>query len=121
VDVVFGSRFLGMKSEGMPMARRALLMAARVFSGYALGLPRKLTDPQSGYRAMNAAAVREMDFHQDSYAHCSEILRLVTRSKRRWMEVPARVRYSAEVMAKGQKPSQAFAIIWQLFLGAFQR
>lgn len=120
-DVVFGSRFLGVKSDGMPAARRALLFAARVFSGYALGLPRKLTDPQSGYRAMTADAVRAIDFRQDGYAHCSEILRLVTRSNQRWMEVPARIRYSAEVMAKGQKPTQAFAIIWQLLLGAFQR
>src|SRR5688572_19283627 len=63
-DVVFGSRFLGVKSEGMPLSRRLLLAAARAFSGLVLGLPRTVTDPQSGMRAMTAAAGREVDFTQ---------------------------------------------------------
>ncbi len=119
-DVVFGSRFLGLASDGMPTARKALLVLARRFSTLVLGLPWRLTDPQSGLRAMTAAAARRVDFKQDRMAHCSEILRLVTRSDLRWIEVPTRIRYTADTLAKGQKPADALKIVWQLFLGALQ-
>ncbi len=119
-DVVFGSRFLGVPSEGMPMLRRILLQGGRVFSQLVLGIPRHMTDPQSGLRAMTAQAARQIDFHQDRMAHCSEILRLVTRSDLRWVEVPARVSYTAATLAKGNQTSDAFKIVWHLLLGMFQ-
>ena len=118
-DVVFGSRFLGETPEGMPASRRVLLHAARTFNAIAVGIPRKVTDPASGMRAFTAAAAREIDFRQDRFAHASEILRLVTHSKLRWKEVPVRVRYTAESLAKGQKSLDALKIAWELFLGAF--
>ncbi|MCC7522752.1 glycosyltransferase family 2 protein [Candidatus Uhrbacteria bacterium] len=119
-DVVFGSRFLGVSSEGMPFARRLLLGAAMVFNRLILGISKHITDPQSGLRAMTADAARKIDFKQDRMAHCSEILRLVSRSDLRWMEVPVRIRYTADTLAKGQKPADAFKILWQLLLGSFQ-
>ncbi len=118
-EVVFGSRFLGEKSEGMPFARRMLLGAARTFNAMAVGVPRTVTDPQSGFRAMTGNAARKIDFRQDRMAHCSEILRLVTRSDLRWVEVPVKIRYSVETLQKGQKPWDAAKIAWQLLLGAF--
>jgi len=120
VDVAFGSRFLGVTSEGMTVSRKALLALARRFSTLVLGLPWRLTDPQSGLRAMTADAARRIDFRQDRFAHCSEILRLVTRSDLRWVEVPTRIRYTADTLEKGQKPTDALKIVWQLFLGALQ-
>ncbi len=119
-DVVFGSRFLG-NADGIPRSRRALLWAARKFNGYVLGVPHQVTDPQSGLRALSAAAAVQIDFTQDRMAHCSEILRLVTRSSLRWKEIPTRIRYTADSLAKGQRPEDAFTIVWQLFLGAFQK
>jgi glycosyltransferase involved in cell wall biosynthesis len=122
-DVVFGSRFLGMKSDSMPMARRLLLLAAKRFNTFALGIPGRVTDPQSGLRAMTAEAARQIDFRQDRMAHCSEILRLVTHSGLRWKEIPIRVFYTEETLAKGQNglpPTlAAFKIVWELFIGAF--
>lgn len=120
-DVVFGSRFLGQAPEGMPTSRRVLLVAARTFNAFAVGVPRRVTDPQSGFRALSAFAARQLDFRQDGMAHCSEILRLVTRSELRWCEVPVRVRYSAESLKKGQKPWEAARIAWQLLLGVFTK
>lgn len=120
-DVVFGSRFLGARADGMPFARRMLLVAAREFSCLVLGIPRSVTDPQSGMRAMTAEAARSVDFRQDRMAHCSEILRIVHRSDLRSVEVPIRVTYTADTLAKGQKAADAFKIVWQLLLGAFQR
>jgi glycosyltransferase involved in cell wall biosynthesis len=118
-DVVFGSRFLGEVPEGIPLVRRALLHAARTFNVMAMGIPRRVTDPQSGMRALSAKAARQVDFVQDRMAHCSEILRRVTRSSLRWMEVPVRIRYTAESLAKGQKSTDALKIAWQLFIGVF--
>ena len=118
-DVAFGSRFLGTDTKHIPFARRMLLAAAKRFNAFALGIPRRVTDPQSGMRAMTADAARRIDFKQDRMAHCSEILRLVTRSNLRWMEVPVHIHYSAETLAKGQKPLDAFKIVWELLVGAF--
>lgn len=122
-DVVFGSRFLGNELQHVPFARRMVLAAAKRFNVFALGIPYRVTDPQSGLRAMTAAAARRIDFRQDRMAHCSEILRLVTRSDLHWTEVPARVHYTEETLAKGQggvsSPVAAFRIVWELFVGAF--
>jgi glycosyltransferase involved in cell wall biosynthesis len=118
VDVVFGSRFLGLEAEGMPLVRRFVLVGGRFFSNYVLGIPRKMTDPQNGLRALSADAARKIRYSQDEFAHCSEILRLVTRSDLRWKEVPVRVRYTAETLAKGSRPA-VFHIVWHLFLGLF--
>lgn len=118
-DVVFGSRFLGEEAVGMPKSRKALLHAARAFNALVVGVPRRVTDPQSGFRAFSADAARKITFTQDRMAHCSEILRRVTRSDLRWCEVPVRVLYSEESLQKGQKPWHALRIAWQLFLGAF--
>jgi glycosyltransferase involved in cell wall biosynthesis len=119
-DVVFGSRFMGVDSEGMPFVRRIVLRLGRIFSQLILGIPRQMTDPQSGLRAMTANAARQIDFHQDRMAHCSEILRLVTRSELRWREVPVRVSYTQATLAKGNQTSDAFKIVWHLLLGMFQ-
>ncbi len=120
-DIVYGSRFLGIEAEGMPAGRRALLLLARQFNALCLGVPRTFTDPQSGLRALSAAAARAIDFRQDRMAHCSEILRLVARSSFRTREIPVRVRYSKETLAKGNKATDALGIVWQLLLGSMQR
>jgi glycosyltransferase involved in cell wall biosynthesis len=120
-DVVLGSRFMGLQPVGIPWSRRWLHRAIRIFNSLVMGIPRKLTDPQSGLRAMNGAAARRLDFKQDRMAHCSELLRLITRSDLRWMEVPVEVRYSQDSLAKGQKNLDALKIVWQLFIGAFNK
>lgn len=119
VDVVFGSRFLGMDSVGMPLTRKLLLRGAKQFNALALGIPRTLTDPQSGFRALTRSAAADIQFYQDRMAHCSEILQLVTRSGLRWKEIPVEIRYTNDTLAKGQRPTDAFKIVWQLIIGAF--
>ncbi len=120
-DAVFGSRFLGVSADGMPASRRLLLWAARQFSILVLGIPSRFTDPQSGLRAMSAAAARNVDFCQDRMAHCSEILRLIARSGFRSVEVPVKVTYTKDSLAKGQKTFDAAKIVWQLLVGSMQR
>ncbi len=121
VDVVFGSRFLGEQPRGIPMTRKILLRGARIFNSLLMGIPRRVTDPQGGMRAFTKQAASKIVFRQDGFAHCSEILRVVTRSSLRWMEVPVRVMYSEETLAKGQRNGDAFRIVWKLFLGLFAK
>lgn len=120
VDIVFGSRFMGMKPHGMPVRRRLLLLAARIFNTFILGIPSTVTDPQTGLRAFPAATGRMLDFHQDGMAHCSEILRIATH-KFRWKEVPIQVSYSRETLAKGQHRGGTWGVVWQLLVGAFRK
>lgn len=120
-DVVFGSRFLGEAPQGMPTRRRFLLVLARLFNTFVMGIPRRVTDPQSGMRAMHVNALRRTDFRQDRMAHCSEILRLVTRSDLRWVEVPIRVSYSAATLEKGQWQGGVVNIVWKLLIGVFTK
>lgn len=120
-DVVFGSRFMGLEPVGMPMKRKLLHRAIKLFNLFVMGIPRRLTDPQSGLRALSANAARQIDFKQDGMAHCSEILRLTTRSNLRWKEVPVKVVYTNASLAKGQKNLDAVKVAWQLFLGVFHK
>ncbi|MBN1585409.1 glycosyltransferase family 2 protein [Candidatus Uhrbacteria bacterium] len=120
-DAVFGSRFMGLKPEGMPLSRHCLLRMARLFNHVFLGIPLSWTDPQSGLRAMRIAVAERLCFRQDGMAHCSEILQSVIRSGWRVTEVPVLVRYSGETMAKGQKSTDALRIVWQLIMGAFRQ
>lgn len=122
-DVVLGSRFLGIEATGMPLVRRYVLKAGRWFNILALGIPKKITDPQNGLRAMTAEAARRIDFHQDGKAHTSEILRCVTRSGLRWMEIPAHIIYTQDSLNKDgtNRTSDAFRIAWHLFIGVFTK
>lgn len=120
-DVVFGSRFLGIDPTGMPWVRRQYFKLGRWFNVCLLGVSRKITDPQSGARAMNRKAAERIDFIQDTAAHCSEILSIATRSDLRWQEVPVRVRYTAETLQKGQHFTDAFKILWHLFIRGVKR
>lgn len=120
-DIVFGSRFLGIKPEGMPKMRKLLLLAGRQFNRWTLGIPLEVTDPQSGFRVLRAEAARSLVFHQDRMAHASELLRVITRSPWRWKEIAVPVSYSADTLAKGQKTTDALSIAWQLLLGTFHK
>ena len=119
-DVVFGSRFMGIKAVGMPLKRRILMNGIRLFNVFVLGISSRVTDPQTGLRAFHAEAGHKLDFQQDRMAHCSEILQFTTRHFR-WKEVPVQVRYSKETLAKGQWRGGAIRIVWQLLVGAFRK
>lgn len=120
-DVVFGSRFLGIDPTGMPWIRKQYFKLGRMFNTFFLGVSNKVTDPQSGARAMSRKAAQRFDFVQDRSAHCSEILSMVTRSELPWKEVPVHVRYTADTLRKGQKFTEAFKILWHLFIRGIKK
>lgn len=115
-DIVMGSRFLDMTSN-VPSARRKVLKAGAVFTKVMSGLA--ITDPHSGFRALNKKAANSIRLRQDRMAHASELLQLVSRHGLRYKEIPVTIRYTDYSMAKGQSSWNAIKIVIDLIKGSF--
>jgi glycosyltransferase involved in cell wall biosynthesis len=90
-DIVFGSRFLGKKSN-MPWVKEKIYFPlARAVNRLLLGV--KSSDPQSGFRAMTRDTAQRIQIINDEYAHCSEIIAKAFAYKLRIKEVPMTVIY----------------------------
>jgi len=113
-DVVLGSRFLG-RAEGMSRSRRFLIRAAAVFTNTTTGV--RLTDAHNGLRVMTADTAGRLRIVQDGMAHASEIIAQIGRMKLSVREAPVTVTYSAYSTAKGQKMSNSYRILLELFVG----
>jgi glycosyltransferase involved in cell wall biosynthesis len=110
-DAVFGSRFLE-KESGMPLFKKNIIMPlARLANLIFLGV--KLTDPQSGFRALSREAAKKIRIKQDGMSHCSEILYKARKENLRVKEIPITVIYHDF----GQRFSGGFKILKELFLG----
>ena len=92
-EVVFGSRFLGAEPKlPMPGFKKYFIMPlAKAVNKIFFGV--NLTDPQSGFRAMSAAAAKRISWRQDRMAHCSEIMFSVKKNGLKVKEVPIAVVY----------------------------
>ncbi len=110
-DAVFGSRFLG--SANFPFAKRFVIMPLARFINRLFGI--KMSDPQSGFRAMNKETVSQIKIENRGMAHCSEILYKVVKTKARVIEVPITVTYHEF----GQSFGGGFKIIKDLFIHNF--
>lgn len=109
-DVVFGSRFMGKKSD-MPWQKEFIIMPiAQFINRFIFGV--RTTDPQSGFRAMNRQVASSMEIYNDRMAHCSEILVKVFSGGWRVKEVPITVVYHEF----GQKFGGGLKILKDLFL-----
>ncbi len=111
-DAVFGSRFLEKKSRIPFFKKTVILPLARFVNNLLLGV--KLTDPQSGFRALSRKAAGKIVIEQDRMAHCSEILFKAFSNNLKIKEVPITVVYHDF----GQKFSGGVKIIKELFIGA---
>ena len=112
IDYALGSRFLRPGTR-LPLSRRLLLTAATWFTRATTGLA--VTDTHNGLRAMTARGARAIRLRQNRMAHASEILEQIGRSGLRFVEVPVHIEYSAYSLAKGQRVTDAFAILIDLF------
>jgi glycosyltransferase involved in cell wall biosynthesis len=113
-DVAFGNRFGA--ASNVPVGRRILLWAARVFE-FALTLL-WLSDAHNGYRAFSARAMKLVNIRQDRMAHATEIRQSVARHRGQLkiVEVPVSIRYTNETLAKGQTSLGAVSIVRDLLL-----
>jgi len=90
-DIVFGSRFMGKKSN-FPFIKKYIIMPlAWVFTHWFLGI--KLSDPQNGFRALNRRAAEMIKISNREMAHNSEIQTKAYQAKLRIAEVPITVVY----------------------------
>lgn len=117
-DVVIGSRFLKHANQ-VPQKRRMLLQVARYVNYFFTGL--LLTDAHNGLRAFTQNAARQITIQQNRMAHATELLWLIKKNKLKYIEVPVVVSYSNYSLKKGQHISDAFRIVFDLFLSKFFR
>ena len=109
-DIVFGSRFLGKKTN-LPLFKRLLIYPlAQAFTRLILGI--KLSDPQNGFRAMTRQTAEKIRIMNREMAHNSEIQAKAFSYKLKVAEVPITVIYHHF----GQKLSGGFKIIKDLFI-----
>ena len=113
-DIVLGSRFLG-RAEGMTRARYLLIKAAAAFTNRTTGV--SLTDAHNGLRIMTATTAGRLRIVHDGMAHASAIIAQIGRMKLKVREAPVTVTYSEYSTAKGQKMSNSFRILLELFVG----
>ena len=111
-DIVFGSRFLNIRSR-IPLFKKSVIMPlARLANRWILNI-KELTDPQSGFRAYTSEAARKINIEQDRMAHCSEILHKAFKTKLKIKEVGISVIYEDF----GQRFSGGLKIIKEMILG----
>ena len=109
-DIVFGSRFLGKKSN-MPKFKKYLIIPlAHLFNKIIIG--KTLSDPQSGFRALSKKAAKKIKIENDGMAHCSEIIHKSFKNKLNIKEVPITVFYNEF----GQHFGGGIKIIKDIFL-----
>ncbi|MDD5626185.1 MAG: glycosyltransferase family 2 protein [Patescibacteria group bacterium] len=90
-DAVFGSRFLGKKSEIPWFKEKIIIPLAGLVNKILINI--SLTDPQNGFRALSRKALEKITIENDGMAHCSEILYKVSKNKLTIKEVPITVIY----------------------------
>lgn len=111
VDVVLGSRFLGI-AENIKPIKKAILKLAILFTNVTTGLD--LTDTHNGLRVFSREAAERLEITMPDMAHASEILSLIKENKLTYTEIPVSITYSDYSTAKGQSIFNAVNIAFDL-------
>lgn len=91
-DISLGSRFIEGEPD-MPWSKKNILFPlAHLVNFVLMGV--RLSDPQSGFRALGKKGLEKIFIEQDGSAHCSEILYKAKKEKLRIQEVPMTVIYN---------------------------
>ncbi|MBN1645872.1 glycosyltransferase family 2 protein [Candidatus Woesearchaeota archaeon] len=108
-DVVLGSRFLTKDSvKKVPFVKRNTLRLGTAVCFLLYGI--RLTDSQSGLRALSAKAAKKIRIREDRMEHAAEIFDEIMRHKLSFQEVPIVVNYTRYSMSKGQGSTAAFKL-----------
>ncbi len=109
-DIVIGSR-LG-DPKGMPWYKIIGNMGLNLVTRLLLGV--STTDSQSGLKGFNSRTIQILDFRENGYAFCSEMLWRAQRADLSITEVCTQAIYTDYSRGKGQNNWNAFTIIKQL-------
>ncbi len=110
VDIILGSRFLGIKSNIPKFKKNIILPLARLIERMAGAAP--LTDAHNGFRIFNNKALDVLRLNQARMAHATEIPQLINRHKLQYAEMPIIVTYKRF----GQNLDGGFKIIRDLIM-----
>ena len=115
-DIVLGSRFLG-KTINMPFSKKIVLKLGVmvVFLLYHI----KITDSQSGFRALSRKAAEKIKLTADRMEHASEFFWEIMKNKLKYKEVPITVIYDDYSIGKGQKWSNSIELGIKMLLRRF--
>jgi glycosyltransferase involved in cell wall biosynthesis len=117
-DYALGSRFLG-HAENIPATRKVLLRLAIVFTRVLSGV--SLSDTHNGIRAMTRRGAEQIHITFNRMEHASEVIDQIAASALKYVEVPVRVRYTADSLGKGQRGSAALGLGIRLLLSKVAR
>ena len=119
-DAVLGSRFLeSTDTKHVPFFKQLLLKAAVLFTNATTGL--HLTDAHNGFRAFTGEAAKKIHINQNKMAHASELIHIFADNKFVIKEIPVKIIYTEYSMSKGQKMSNSFNILWDLYMSLLRR
>jgi glycosyltransferase involved in cell wall biosynthesis len=110
-DMVIGSRLLNI-SQDMPWYRRMGNKGLNVITALIFGI--NVTDSQSGLKAMNKNAIKNLHFDSNRFAFSSEMIWRAKRAGLTIGEVPIKAIYTEYSLRKGQSNWGAIDIIRQL-------
>lgn len=113
-DIALGDRFAGDVSS-IPNSRKVLLKLAVIFHRILSGI--ELNDVHNGLRVLNRKAAESIEITADRMAHASELVDLIAHSGLRVKEYPVTIRYSEYSMAKGQRWTGGFRILFHYLVG----
>ena len=99
VDFVIGSRMKN-GGAGMPLRRRAANHIGNLLTWMLFGM--KVSDSQSGLRAMNRFAAEQIDLKTDRMEVSSEFIKEIKQKNLRYDEVQIEAIYTDYSMSKGQ-------------------
>ena len=110
VDIVLGSRFLGVESNIPPLKKNIILPIARFVERLAGAAP--LTDAHNGFRIFNNKTLQVLQLNQARMAHATEIPQLIYKHNLQYAEMPIFVTYKRF----GQNLDGGFKIIRDLIM-----
>ena len=117
-DVTLGTRFSkGGKAIDIPPVKKLFLKCATHLTRLTTGL--EITDTHNGFRAFRAGAAQKLCITQNRMAHASQILSQIASRKMVYREVPTSILYTDYSVAKGQRMSNAFNIVWESLVEFF--
>lgn len=97
-DAVFANRFG--QPNTIPATRRILNWCGNVVT--LVAARSWVADSQCGFKAFGPTAIQQLDITAPGFEFCSQIVREAIHYHWRIRQVPVRVRYSAQTLAKGQ-------------------
>ena len=114
-EVTLGSRFLNSGDrDAVPLVKRLLLKAGVCVSWAFTGL--WLSDTHNGLRALSRNAAGKIVLKENRFAHATEILDLIRKSKLSYCEIPVSIRYTEYSLKKGQSIFNSCNIVIDLLL-----